>query len=167
MSLENEMTDSVPFALASLAQVQVDADLAEEFGWLNAIEYAMQQHTPVECGVTHHFLPGHYVRQITMPAGALVVSKIHSTYHPFTITKGFVSEYNELTGQVRHLRVGGEGQHFATLTAPGTRRLLYCHEETVWTTMHPTGFTTVAEVEKSILAPNTNPLLNITPCPGS
>ena len=132
----------------------------EQHGFFNAVEAALLKQPQAECPVQHFFIPGHYCRQITMPAGSLIVSKVHNTWHAYTVTKGFVSVVtDEQQMRVQHIRVGGEGEHFASLTEPGTRRLLFCHEETVWTTFHPTQMTDVDTIEDSIMLPNTNPLL--------
>lgn len=85
----------------------------------------------VELPVTHRFTPGLYVREIFMPAGTLLTSRIHKTEHPYVITKGVVSVLIPGTG-VETLSAGHVG-----ITLPGTRRLLYIHEDTTWLTFHP------------------------------
>jgi hypothetical protein len=82
-------------------------------------------------------VPGHpelhlCSREITMPAGILLTSYIHLHEHPFNISKGVVAVWNNETGW-EVLRAPCLG-----VTMPGTRRLLYIIEETVWTTCHVT-----------------------------
>jgi len=97
--------------------------------------------------VVHRFTPGMYIREITMPKGVIGTSKIHKTTHPFVISKGCVSVWSKETGVVT-MRAP-----FTGVTTPGTRRILYMHEETVWTTFHPnpTNETDLAKVEDFII----------------
>ena len=84
-----------------------------------------------EFPLRHYFPPGLYVREITMPAGAIVTSRIHKFESPFIISKGrvLVASENEGTVIYEAPRSG--------ITKPETRRLLFVEEETVWTTIHP------------------------------
>jgi len=95
----------------------------------------------------HNFLDGCYVREITMPKGALLTSKIHKITHPYFILKGDVSVLTE-EGVVR-LKAPYSG-----VTKAGTKRVLYIHEETVWTTVHVTKHTDLKKIEKQIIAKN-------------
>ena len=103
--------------------------------------------------VTHHFTPGLYSREIFMPAGAVVVSKIHRTEHPFVVSKGRCLVYRN---QNEWDRI--EAPYFG-VTKPGTRRVLLILEDTIWTTFHPTELTDVAEIEAAIIEPHINRLL--------
>jgi len=93
----------------------------------------------------HTFADGCYIREITMPKGMLLTSKIHKIKHPYFILKGDCSVLTE-TGVVR-LKAPFHG-----ITMPGTKRLLYIHEETVWVTVHVTRKTDLKEIEKDIVA---------------
>jgi quercetin dioxygenase-like cupin family protein len=119
----------------------------------------MVQHEQVECPVTHRFTDGMYVRQIFMPEGILVASKVHKTEHFFTILKGRVSV--KCGDKLQELEAGHIG-----VTKPGTHRLLYIHEDTVWVTFHPNpdNLTSLKELEEKIIEPHSIPEL---PCRGS
>lgn len=92
----------------------------------------------VDLPLRHVFTHGLYVRQIFMPAGTLCTSRIHRTQHPYVVVAGRVSVFIPGTeasdGQptVEHITA----PHFG-VTEPGTRRVLYMHEDTVWMTFHP------------------------------
>ena len=86
----------------------------------------------VELPVTHRFPPGAYVREIFMPAGTLLTSKIHKTEHMYIVLTGKVSVFSENFG-VEHIQAPYIGT-----TTPGTRRVLYIHEDCRWLTFHPT-----------------------------
>lgn len=103
-----------------------------DYAGLDRLEEAMLQGAPlVDLPLVHRFTYGLYIREIFMPAKTLLTSKIHKTEHPFVILKGKVSVL--IPGEeVAHL----EAPHFG-ITQPGTRRLLYIHEDTTWLTFHP------------------------------
>lgn len=97
----------------------------------------------------HIFLPGLYLREITMPKGLLLTSKIHRTKHPYFVMKGECSVL--LGNKVQRIKAPYQG-----VTMPGTKRLLYIHEETVWTTIHATDKTNRKEIEEDIIAKDFN-----------
>jgi len=109
--------------------------------------------TPVEMPLTHRFTDGMYIREIFMPAGSILTSKIHKTNHPFVVSKGKCIVY--------------DGNKLETITAPhtgitepNTRRLLYIEEDTIWTTIHVTKKTNVDEIEKDIIQEHNNGMLD-------
>lgn len=81
--------------------------------------------------VSHVFTPGLYVRTILMPAGSLLTSRIHKTRHPFVVLAGRAEVYIPGIGTQMI-----EAPYFC-VTEPGTRRLLYIHDDCVWSTFHP------------------------------
>ena len=95
----------------------------------------------------HVFTPGLYARELSLPRGTIVVTKIHNTEHPFVVSKGVV-------------RVFIEGVGWETITAPYlgvtkplTRRVALIVEDCVWTTFHPTDKTTPEAVESDVIIP--------------
>lgn len=96
--------------------------------------------------VVHRFTPGLYIREITMPAGAIIVSRVHRTEHPYVVSKGTVHVLTATGWQ----KIDGP---FTGITKAGTRRVLYVEAETVWTTFHVTKLTDPAEIDAEILAP--------------
>lgn len=107
----------------------------------------------IECPVTDRFTDGMYIRQIFMPKGANVVSKIHKTKHPFVILKGDVTVFSENEGVVRY-----KAPMFG-ITKPGTRRALVVNEDTIWITFHPAQENNVDDIENRIIEPHINPML--------
>jgi hypothetical protein len=100
--------------------------------------------------VVHRFTPGLYIREIFMPAGSVLTSKIHKTEHPFVISKGVVSVWTVEEGTVT-LKAPHTG-----ITQPGTRRVLFVHEDTIWTTFHVGEEESVEEIENRIIEPRVN-----------
>lgn len=122
---------------------------------IDYFEAHVERMPQVALPLTHRFTPGLYIREIFMPAGAFVASKIHRYEHPFVISQGVVSVYIPGEDAVM-LRAPHTG-----ITKPGTRRALYIHEDTVWITFHvnPDGLTDPDEIEERIAYTPSNPLL--------
>lgn len=125
---------------------------------IDKAEAIMFEMDRVECTVQEGFFGGFYIRQTTMPAGARVASKIHKTRHPFVVTKGRATVYNELGEALEEIAAGHVG-----ITEPKTRRLLLIHEECVWTTFHfVNGEMDRAKIENIVIEPHLNPILGIS-----
>ena len=80
----------------------------------------------------HLFTPGLCTREIFMPAGTLLTSRIHLFEHPFVLSLGVVSAWSNEHGW-ETFRAPHTG-----ITKPGTRRLLYVHRDAIWSTFHVT-----------------------------
>ncbi len=93
----------------------------------------------------HTFVDGAYVREISMPKGALLTSKIHKITHPYFVLKGDVSVLTKKG--VQRIKAPYSG-----VTLAGTKRVLYCHEDTTWITVHVTKNTDLKKIEKEIIA---------------
>jgi hypothetical protein len=101
------------------------------------------------CPLTHTFSDGIYVRQIEIPAGMLIVGKIHKHEHPNFLLKGEVVVVTEF-GQ-EHLEAP-----CSMISSGGTKRALYAITDLVWTTVHlnPTNTRDLKELEDDIIAPS-------------
>ena len=94
----------------------------------------LAQYPKAELPLVHRFTPGLYIREIFMPKGALVISLKHLTEHPFLVSKGHAAVLTE--NGVQQIKAPHCG-----ITKPGTQRILYIHEDCVWTTFHVTNET--------------------------
>lgn len=95
--------------------------------------------------VRHHFAPGSYGREITLPEGTVIVGKIHRHAHLNVLSAGRVLVLTE--------RGVEELVAPCTFVSPeGTRRVVYTLENAVWTTMHVTNSTDLDEIEREIIA---------------
>jgi len=103
--------------------------------------------TDDECPVTHHFAPGLYAREILLPAGIRIIGKIHRHAHVNTISKGRVTVFTEFGSQELVAPV-------TFVSKPGTKRAVVAHEDTIWTTYHPTNETDLAKIEDYVIAPS-------------
>lgn len=99
---------------------------------VEALEQAMLRHdNQIELNELRHFWSGDvYCRELFMPAGALVVGRIHKFDHMEIMVSGNVS-LSTNDGSVEHLT----GYNIFEAKA-GKKRVLYMHEDTLWITCH-------------------------------
>ncbi len=102
------------------------------------------------CPVRHTFADGIYCREIFIPAGTVIVGKIHKHAHPNFLLRGEVTVITE----------GGGREHLvaplALISQPGTKRAVYAHTDTVWVTVHtnPDETRDLTALETHIIAPD-------------
>lgn len=97
------------------------------------------------CPLKHTFVDGAYVREIFMPKGTLLTSKIHKICHSYFVMKGDCSVLTD-EGVIR-IKAPYHG-----ITQPGTKRILYMHEDTIWITVHITKHKDLEKIEEEIIA---------------
>jgi len=99
-----------------------------------------------ECPLTHEFADGVYVRTIFIPKGMIIVGKIHRHAHPNFLMKGKVTVVTE-DGGIQRLVAP-----IAMISPAGTKRVVFTHEDTVWTTVHVTEEKDLAKIEEVVIA---------------
>lgn len=121
-----------------IAEVEAKMRAAAESGEMRDVVDTYQ--------LVHRFADHQYAREMTIPPGQVVIGKIHRHSHLNFMSKGKATVFTEEGG-------------FETLEAPctiispkGVKRLLVTHSETVWTTVHVTDKTDLAEIEEEIIA---------------
>lgn len=97
-----------------------------------------------ELPLTHTFGKGSYARSMFMPAGTVLVGKIHKVQHITCLSQGEVSIFSESGGSERM-----EGFRIWT-TEPGTKRAIYAHTDAFLTTFHVTDLTDPDEIEDEL-----------------
>jgi hypothetical protein len=117
-------------------------------GQINALQSAM---IPLQClppEPVHHFAHGMYVRELTIPAGMLVVGKIHLHQHMVMVLKGraiVLSEFgcDEMTAG------------FIAVSQPGVKRVVLTLEDTTFATVHlnPTDTQDLEVIEATHIEP--------------
>lgn len=94
----------------------------------------------------HFFAPGVYVRRLVMPKGFCCVSKVHKTRHIFLMSYG---DFSVISHNGQAVRLKGQN---TLITEPGTKRLVYAHEETCVHTIHVTDETDLEKIEAFVIA---------------
>lgn len=110
------------------------------------LQNILLEHEQIDCPLKHHFSDGLYAREIFMPAGAIVVGKVHRHAHINNISQGRVRVYT--TDGYQELSAP-----YQWLSAVGTKRVVHVLEDCVWTTYHPTSSTDLAEIERQVIVP--------------
>jgi len=100
---------------------------------------------PESCPVKHLWAPGVYIREITMPEGMVVIGKIHKHAHTNVLSAGVCAVFTEHDG----LEILQAPRTW--VSKPGTKRAVLVLESAVWTTVHPTDKTDLAEIEREII----------------
>lgn len=96
-----------------------------------AEEYMLQKVQAITF-LKHHFAPGIYVREIWMPAGAVILGHEHLTEHLNIVVCGKCLVRAE--GEVRVISAGPVP--FTFKSGAGVRKALYIIEDTTWMTVH-------------------------------
>ena len=93
----------------------------------------------------HSFADGCYIREIFNPKGELLVTKIHKVSHPFFLLKGDMTILME--DGIKRIKAPHHG-----ITPAGTKRIIYCHEDCVFITVHATKLTDIDKIEEEVIA---------------
>lgn len=134
-----ELVDIVP------AEVQGSSDSL--LSKVESIEDKIRAMPPVDLPVTNHFSKGVYARELFIPKGTVLTGHIHKYTNLNIMSKGELSILTE-NGVIR------VKAPFTVVSPPGTKRLAYAHEDTVWTTIHGTDETDVDLIEQEFVVHN-------------
>lgn len=115
------------------------------------LESEMRKFESMDLPLAHNFAPGTYARTCFLPKGSLIVGKIHKHAHQNIVSCGRVTVVTEFG------RMEIQGPYVFT-SQPGTKRALYVHEDTYWTTIHLTDETDLEKIEDEIIAKDYNAL---------
>jgi hypothetical protein len=131
--------------LEALAQIDGEAGARRLLLELQAIGGAGELPS-VECPLQHSLIDGVYVRTIFIPAGTVIVGKIHKHSHANILSQGEVIVLTE----------GGGREYLKgplTMTSPaGCKRAVRTITDTTWTTIHRTDETDLSKIEDWVIA---------------
>lgn len=109
----------------------------------------------VDLPVKHHFSQGVYARELFIPKGTTLVGKIHKYQQLNIMPQGDMS-----------VLVGDEIKRvvapFIVVSPPGTKRVAFAHEDTVWITVHGTDETDLDVIEHKFIAQSEQEYLEFT-----
>ena len=91
----------------------------------------------------HYHAPGIYARELFIPEGTLIVGKIHKHSHHNNISLGRIAVATEFDSYII------TAPH-SFVSLPGTKRIVYALEDTMWTTYHPTELTDPDMIVESV-----------------
>jgi hypothetical protein len=126
--------------------IKTEADVRR---FLALLEAEVGKWPQIDLPLKHTFTSGIYAREIFLPKGTLVVGKIHRHDHLNFISFGDVSVLTK--DGIKHI-VGP----CTMVSTAGTKRAVYAHEDTVWTTIHanPANERDLDVIEDFVIAKN-------------
>ena len=130
------ITDKKSLSIEDKASLRVKISELEDF---------MLKQPQIEEQLKHTFSPGVYARQLFIPKGAIVVGKIHKHENMNIIIQGKVTFFST-DGAVQV-----EAPH-TFVASPGVKRVIFAHEDTLWTTIHGTSETDLGKIEDEFIA---------------
>lgn len=125
-----------------------DLDTQDVQGLILSLEEKMKSlpdELKTELPVRNHFATGVYGRELFMPAGTLLVGKIHKFSSLNILAKGDI------------ILVTEEGKQdlsapYIIASKPGVKRVIYAVSNCTWVTCHGTEKTDLTEIEEEFIA---------------
>jgi hypothetical protein len=102
------------------------------------------EQTAKELPLEHFICNKTYTRQITLPKDMLLTGKVHNFDHVSILSKGDVSVMTP--DGINRIKAPA-----TWISKAGTKRLIYVHEETIWSTIHHSENTFVEDLEKELV----------------
>jgi quercetin dioxygenase-like cupin family protein len=133
-------------AIADAAAQGAKAEPGSTRARLFQLQEAVGELPEVDCPLQHVFAPGAYARTIFIPKGTVIVGKIHKHAHLNILSQGDVTVQTEGGGLERL-----QGP-LTIVSPPGTKRAVYAHTDTTWTTIHLTDETDLDKIEEHVIA---------------
>lgn len=107
------------------------------------MEAEMLEYPQTECPVAHHFGPGVYIREVTIPSGTLVIGHAHKHSCLNVLVKGKMALLEG--GVVRTVEAP------MIFTTPPGRKMAYVIDEVVFQNIHATDETDVHKLEEQLV----------------
>lgn len=109
------------------------------------LQKKMEEMPQVELEVVHNFSKGLYARELHIPAGTLLVGKIHKFKNLNILSQGDISILTE--DGPKRIKAP-----YTVVSEPGAKRVGFAHTDCVWTTIHATEETDVDKIENEVIA---------------
>jgi hypothetical protein len=98
---------------------------------VKALEEVLLEVPQVDCPVRHHFAPGIYAREITIPKGTVLTGAVHKTQNLAVLSSGKLQLVTDDGTTII------SAPHILTVM-PGMKNAAYALEDSVWTNFFPT-----------------------------
>lgn len=142
------MSDNDPQLPAPINIADVATMSREELrGFISNVELAAEaaDGIQVEIPIQHYHSKGVYAREMKLDQGTLIVGKIHKYENLNILSAGEVTVIS-IDGCVR------VKAPYTIVASPGAKRIIYAHEECVWTTIHGTDEKDIDKIENEFIA---------------
>lgn len=124
----------------------VDLPRKPNLATIQAFECGLLEMEQVEIPPIHHFADGLYGREILIPKGTVLTGKVHRGEHLNFLMKGDITVWTE--DGMKRLQAPA-----VIISKPGTKRVGYAHEDTIWITVHASHETDLAQLEAELIVP--------------
>ena len=111
------------------------------------IEEWMREMPQLDLPVKHHFSKSVYGRELFIPKDTILTGQIHKYSQLNVLVSGDLSVLTE--DGVKRVQ-----PPFITVSPPGTKRIAYAHEDSIWLTVHGTDETDLDRIEQQFIAQN-------------
>jgi hypothetical protein len=112
---------------------------------IERLERSIPAEALLELPVKHYFSKGVYARELFIPKGTVLTGKVHKYENLNIMSQGDLSVLTE--DGIKRVKAP-----FTIVSPPGTKRVAYAHEDTIWTTIHGTDETDVDKIEEVFIA---------------
>ena len=96
---------------------------------------------PLDLNLKHHFGPGLYIREVTLPVGTYVIGHSHKAPHMCIMLQGQLAIVDENGGHPKVITAP------ATFIAPAGRKVVYAIEQVVFQNVFATDETDIDKLE--------------------
>lgn len=120
---------------------------------IERLQTALSAHPQVELPTKHHWADGMYIRELFRPKDTLIVGKVHLREHFYIVLSGEVT----VVGDGKRERIKAPR---IIVSAPGTKRAVYAHEDSICITVHRTDSKDLAEIERELIEPDETALFD-------
>jgi len=139
------------FNLPSIAiKYNKDISVLSNIEKIELFEYFLKNYTDgseqtaKELPLEHFICNKTYTRQISLPKDMILTGKVHNFDHTSILSKGEVTIMtSEGTSRIK--------APATWISKAGTKRLIYVHEDTIWSTIHQSENTLVKDLENELV----------------
>lgn len=133
-------------SFASLSEIECKTEMRLK---IQEFQNQVAKLEQVDLKVNHHFSKDTYARELLIPAGIVLVGKIHKHENLNIISKGKITVVS-----IEGIKTIEAPCTF--VSTPGVKRVGFAHEDTVWTTIHGTSETDLEKIEDQFIAKDYN-----------
>ncbi len=112
---------------------------------ISSLENVVKNQAQIVFKLQHRFSKDVYAREIFIPKFTLLVGKIHKFSNLNIISQGDLTFFS-IDGAFRV-----QAPH-SFVASPGVKRVIYAHEDSIWTTIHGTKETDLEKIEAEVIA---------------
>lgn len=112
-----------------------------------ALTERMRRLPQTDCPVKHHFSPGLYLREIFMPAGTVVIGRVHKTEHFNILVQGSCAiVHDDFRREILQAPM-------VFVSKAGVQKALCILEDMIWLTTHVSEETDLSKLETLLVDP--------------